>query len=715
MLIELDGFRLGGEYEFPTDSRLLDTLGVFLTDDALSFIEENGVELIGGLLGQEGNTIDLTDFVTGYLEDNPANLLGFRLRDLGVSVSFPGDPSEILELTVLSDPTRLRVTIKHLALSFEGTVYDDGDGITSACHVAAEADIGLAEPQSIELVNTQVDVLLGVNPNGTLNLTTEIADLGIETLGIGIVVDEDEPLYYCNIIECQDGCFECHVFCGAADLALGVSDFFVDLLEGLIGDVAEMVVNTLLGNFDRIEGEFHAALLLGSLVEALHDTEWFGFSVLPGGRGFQATPIPETPVEEANDLYLSLGGGVDAEVHPCVGKDESEPHWNPPASYVIDGGEDRPHLIASMSDTFVNQALWSAYKGGSLCLFISTDLVGEFVDSLEINASLLALLLPGLDRLAEPDAPLMISLLPALETADFPVARFGDVDEGQSLIDINLPIVDLGIYAWIWDRYVRVVEIRTDFSLGITPTVLPDNTLQLAFDHLDAELTEETYNELFRDVDLTALINFALSMVSDLVVERGFDLSFPVDELLSSVADLPLQIIVERFQSAGVDERWLELGISLRPLDGPPEIVRVVDTVAEASWSEPGMALLEVHAPGFSDDQIEYQYRWGFGAWRGFQPGGTSLVESPYLFLPGPRSIEVRARAIGDYRSLDMSPVVLSLAIEPTAPLDFIGTSPADGTEETVGCNTVGANGATWLLPLFGVVLAWRTRRTGHR
>ena len=715
MLIELDGFRLGGEYEFPDDARLLDTLGIFLTDDALNFIEENGVDLVGSFLGQEGNVIDLTEFVTGYLEDNPVSLLGFQLRELAVSVSFPADPSETFDLTVLSDPTRLRVTINHLALSFEGTVYNDGDGITSACHVAAEADVGLAEPQSIELVNTQVDVLLGVNPNGTLRVTTEIADLGIERLGIGIVTDEEEEMYYCNIVECQDGCFECHVFCGAADLALDVSDFFIDLLEDLIGEVAENVVNTLLGSFDRIEGEFHAALLLGSLVEALHDTEWFGFSVLPGGRGFQATPIPEVPVDQANDLFLSLGGGVDAEVHPCVGKDESEPNWNPPASYVIDGGEDRPHLIASMSDTFINQAVWSAYKGGSLCLFISTDLVGEFVDSLEINASLLALLLPGLDRLAEPDAPLMISLLPVLETADFPVARFGDVDEGQSLIDISLPIVDLGIYAWIWDRYVRVVEIRTDFSLGITPTVLPDNTLQLAFDHLDAELTEETYNELFRDVDLTALINFALSMVSDLVVERGFDLSFPVDELLSSVADLPLQIIVERLQSAGVDKRWLELGISLRPIDGPPGLLRVVDTVAEATWLEPGTALVEVHAPGFSDGQIEYQYRWGFGAWRGFQPGGSGLVESPYLLLPGPRSLEIRARAIGDYRSLDMSPVILNLTIEPTAAVDFNDPGSPESAEDQMGCGTITMNSSCWWLTVLALAPFWRTRRNGRR
>ena len=410
-----------------------------------------------------------------------------------------------------------------------------------------------------------------------------------------------------------------------------------------------------------------------------------------------------------------MSGGVDAQYHPCIGKDETEPEWFPPDPYDLEVGAERPHLVASLADTFVDQVIWAAYKGGALCLLIDTALVAEFIDDIELDAGLVALLLPGLDILADSDAPLLLSILPTLSAESFPLATFGDVDAGESLINARMAEVDLGFYAWIQGRYLRLVEVRTDFEVGITPTILPDNSLDLAFDRLDAQLLEERYNELFQGVDLDALVNFVLGLASDILVEMDFGLAIPISGLIEQFSDFPIELYINHLSSEGADARWIELSASVESTDGSTLIERAVDTRAHADDLSFGRLELTVEAAGFRDDRIEYQYRWGFGAWRGFRPGGPSIIESPYLMAPGTRTLEVRARATGDYRSLDMTPAILDIEVPDR--FDEAVTEPL-ATDETVypeaaGCSTAPSPNGAWGMSLLALLLLIRRRRYG--
>ena len=715
LLIELEGIRIGGDYTFPTDRILENTFGLYVTDEGFDFFEDHGIELVAAFLDQESSDrLDLTEFITDFLEDNPMEIFDFTVRNIEASATFPDGPAEAFELMVLSDPTRVRVTVKRIWISFTATVYDDGGSVTSACHVAPEGDFGREELQSIELEGTVFDLVLGVSSDGSLEITSDIIELGLGRLGISVVTDPDDPNYYCNLPECQDGCFECHIFCGGAELVLDISDFFIGILEGLVQQIGEMVVNIILGGFKRIEGELHPALLLGNLVETLHDTEWFGFSLAPGGRGFQTRSIPDIPEDEGNDLFLSVSGGVDAQYHPCIGKDETEPEWFPPDPYDLEVGAERPHFVASLSDTFVDQVIWAAYKGGALCLLIDTALVTEIIEDLELNVGLVSLLLPGLDRVADDEAPLLLSILPTLSAESFPLATFGDVDGGESLINATMGQVDLGFYAWMQGRYLRLVEVRTDFDVGITPTILPDNTLELAFDRLEAELLEERYNELFQGVDLEELVNFVLGLASDILVEMDFGMAVPIEGLIEQFSGFPIEVYINHLLSEGEEARWIELAASLDSTTEPPTVERAVETTARVEHVEAGRVDLTVEAPGYRDDQIEYQIRWGFGGWRGFRPGGPGSVTSPYLSVPGTRTLEVRARAIGDYRSLDMTPVVLSIEVpeDPVADTEEPEIAATIDEPEVEGCSSAPAPRGGWPLALL-VLFLLRTSRRG--
>jgi MYXO-CTERM domain-containing protein len=68
---------------------------------------------------------------------------------------------------------------------------------------------------------------------------------------------------------------------------------------------------------------------------------------------------------------------------------------------------------------------------------------------------------------------------------------------------------------------------------------------------------------------------------------------------------------------------------------------------------------------------LEYQVRVDYGLWRAARaprPEGTLFIEDPKLKMPGHHLVEVRARYVGDYRSLDPTPAQIEVVVDPFAP-----------------------------------------------
>jgi hypothetical protein len=64
----------------------------------------------------------------------------------------------------------------------------------------------------------------------------------------------------------------------------------------------------------------------------------------------------------------------------------------------------------------------------------------------------------------------------------------------------------------------------------------------------------------------------------------------------------------------------------------------------------------------------EFQWRVNGGAWSLFTPASEMVVRNPQFLLQGKFDIEVRARRVDDYHTLDPSPAHVQVVIDSRAP-----------------------------------------------
>ena len=67
--IETDGLRIGTDVGFPPAEALSNVAGLTITDDGFTVVEEQGLAIIGELLGVSPDNLDLSDFVTDFLAE----------------------------------------------------------------------------------------------------------------------------------------------------------------------------------------------------------------------------------------------------------------------------------------------------------------------------------------------------------------------------------------------------------------------------------------------------------------------------------------------------------------------------------------------------------------------------------------------------------------------------------------------------------------------
>ena len=68
------------------------------------------------------------------------------------------------------------------------------------------------------------------------------------------------------------------------------------------------------------------------------------------------------------------------------------------------------------------------------------------------------------------------------------------------------------------------------------------------------------------------------------------------------------------------------------------------------------------------DSEHEYSWRLDGTTWSAFQPQSTFSVTHPLLLLQGRHELEVRARRVDDYRTLDPTPAIHEFVIDTEPP-----------------------------------------------
>jgi hypothetical protein len=709
-----------GTYQFPEDDpnrpdALVqdDILRVRINQTFLDFIKPQLPSLIASQLGASGGGmyVDAQNILHIPLPDIDAFDIGVadaKLRQ-AEALLFLNDLDSNLDVR-FEEPNNVRLTIDGIRLGLSARIKENVIGSTSSCPIFG--DIGprnAGEPKhAAELsIEANIDPGVGPRPDYPLDIRVNLDSVSIDDLDLDVAGSS----VYCQEPECRDcalevggtcldpggRCVECDIFCGGVTNAVvNLAVALVDLIRPILNRVLTPVVEGLLGNTlnnlngssAKVETQLDLATLAG--IDALKNALPIGVLVAPTPGRF--------PVGDRGNglgMEITMNGGTEAEIADCIGQlDDFIPSPGPVPTPPATDKKGRPyHLFTTFSSSFLNQGLYSTHRSGTLCLRLGSEDVRDLTGgAFTLNASLLSILASDITELATDTAPVIIELKP--RNPGFIDLGTGEVtgqdSMGNDLYDwlLKLTLEDIGIafHVFMHDRYVRVFEVTSDVFVGLNIVVQPDNTLQVALGELRIDDFNETFNEIlpnanFADV-LPTLLDLALGAVLNQSLTFDLDITNAVSDALGGA---PLFLRVNDIYRDGTQEDYLTMTLTFTS-SATGNLLLTADT--QARLHEDGGGLLaqlderrvptgQLHLrvgddlPYVDQMALEYQVRVDSGLWRTprpAQPDGSLWIEDAKLKLPGRHQVEVRARYQGDYQSLDATPEVFSLLVDPVAP-----------------------------------------------
>jgi MYXO-CTERM domain-containing protein len=390
------------------------------------------------------------------------------------------------------------------------------------------------------------------------------------------------------------------------------------------------------------------------------------------------------------DTGLSLGmlGGGRGDPHsPCVSAVPApSPTAIPPSTTfftdVLPDGAEPFHLGIGVHKSELDALGWGAFDSGALCLHIGTATVAQ------LSAKTVGLIIPSLADLVHlPDAPLFLSFRPAqpptfaLGKGTFKV----DPTSGVKTIDDPLMRVQIAnfaidFYAFVDDRYVRIMTLTSDIDLPIS---------------LDVDAMGQLV-PLIGDVS-SAFTNLRVSN-SELLAESPEDLaqSFPtllgvaVGTLTSSLKPIALpslmglNLLPKSITTTDPDAHGNNQFLSIfADLAVATPLERAADTTAQlvsltlpptAGFAVTGRggvvpsATLQLGGRSLDRRALEWSWALDGGAWSPFGQSETLVIRDPRLWLQGRHFVDVRARATGWTASLDDTPARVELLVDTVPP-----------------------------------------------
>lgn len=646
--------------------------------------------------------------------------LGVGVRDLAVGFDLRRVQ---LDMQILSDPTRIRLTVDQARLRIiDGVVWVTVGG-DAACRLGNGLAVGTPDAALVE-ADFAIDVQPRIDADGRLQMQVDVLPFDIRQLDFELVYDATLP-------ECADGASaaECRLACGAGDLAIEIGealyDAFAAQINTLLQPVVQAIVAGLVDAFTAtplaIEGEVHPRVLADLLPTAI-DAHPIGLRAAPSPDGF----VVRSAGADGDGIGLTADIGLDAVDHPCVPAVDPAPPFvagPAPALTGYDHTGQPYHLGLALSAAIVNRAAWVAYRGGALCAALTSDeleaLLGQRIDTAS-----LALLLPGVAELAQGPRPVRVAFDPAFTPADLPLATFFAVDDDggipQAGIALRLPRLGLSFYALIEERWTRLFAAEVSVAVDVIVQATPDNRLAIAIGQPRLEGLQQTYNELLSGANLPDLLDLVTDLLTSAILQDGLAIDLGLDGLVEQISGLPLNARIAALRVDGVEDDFLSVLIRLG-LAAPGAGARAsVNTRAAVLHAAPGIAELAVDAtaPDAPSDVL-YQWRIDAGPWRPLQPapGGRLTVRDPQLMPLGAHTIAVRAVAKGAYQSLDPTPA--EVVVHSLAPADPVG--PADPVEQAEPiAPTIRGSGcqqsapvpwaSAWLLMLLGAAFTRRRR-----
>ncbi|MBI4818241.1 MAG: hypothetical protein HY791_18400 [Deltaproteobacteria bacterium] len=437
------------------------------------------------------------------------------------------------------------------------------------------------------------------------------------------------------------------------------------------------------------EGRLDFATLLGGLAPPTLGS--MDISFLVGGQ----------QSADAQGVTLGIRSGMEAGERDLgcaldLPSPRTRPGFSPPATFPVedkvdldfDGARETPFMVAAaMSDVVLDQAMWSAYSSGLFCQTISS------YDIDLLNTGSMAVVIPSLRLLTHQDLdprsiwPAAIRMAPGGE----PRLRIGagHLENGEivePLLTLEIPRMHMDFSAMVEERWVHLMTVESDLQIPLGLETNPANELEIVLGEVTlvdpqvtrSEILAETPEELEDSFPMligTALSQLSGSLAAPFGLPSGSELGgFTMEVLGIRGVDVGGR---HRFVAAYAD---LGFDASLAPalsyaVETHAKLERlVVPPSAEMSIARKGGPIIptvELGVPSESETgrPLEHQVRLDGGAWSFFSRGSVIGLNRPELLIQGVHELEVRSREVGRYRTLDATPVKLTIRIDTEPPV----------------------------------------------
>ncbi|RMG12989.1 MAG: hypothetical protein D6729_15835 [Deltaproteobacteria bacterium] len=402
---------------------------------------------------------------------------------------------------------------------------------------------------------------------------------------------------------------------------------------------------------------------------------------------------------DGGSLFLRMITATDAELSPCVPDAPPPPNTPPPRPDFSTEAAGTPYMVGiGASDRFLDAAFYDAYRSGGLCLNLSSDAVGF------ISSSVFSTFLSSLNSLTEgKNVPMILAIRPkASPYVDIGAGTYRD-ENGKKVIEdplltIYLPDLHMDFYALVDGRQVRLFTLKSDIALPLGLELSPNNELVPIVGELGSLVTniEASNAEIVAEDPqvLADIIPAIIGLIEPVIGSALAPIALPDLQGFS----LDVKKLGGMVPSASKPGTYEHIGLlaDLSFTPSTPAPIRV-DTEAsllelklpppEALHPTPGRPLarpsvvlnVTAYDARLHDAGWEWQYRVDGGFWSPFQTSPTLEVTAPELLLQGVHTVEVRARARDDYRTLDPTPERLEVVVDWTPPHARLEVDPASG------------------------------------
>lgn len=361
--------------------------------------------------------------------------------------------------------------------------------------------------------------------------------------------------------------------------------------------------------------------------------------------------------------------------NPCVPETIAPPKPQIPRvnAFRSNGGvsEEDVHVSLGIAEDFLNYAAYHFFDSGGLCLSAGTEL------SQQLSSGLFSLLIPEIRELTfpTPSAPIRMAVRPQAQ----PVFEIGEGSESDPLLSLSVPSLEVDIYAYMSERYVRFMTLRTNLKVALNLETQGD-VLAPTIVRLEATGSEVSHSALLRE-DPKALAELLESLVGQLAGSIADSLGeFTLPEIMGMGLWLPNQGITA--VEAGPHE-FLALALRLTRNESAParteteaSLVEVrldprAQSLATFAQADPGEVTIEVNsATGLLGYQrLEVSTRVDKGPWSPWTDGPQVRVRSNLLKLEGRHEVQVRTRLAGLPETTDRTPAVIPVTVDHQAPV----------------------------------------------